>query len=142
MTFHQSFDKTNFVVVQNQNLGRDRLKIQYKFITSSDAPDTRCSCRAARFKSVTYERTDTPSYGDAINLRKKNIANLANLHLEKVMLGQFVDSDDVVVREVGRDEIPRRFKVQHFADFVMRHVEIEQVGHVGKGRQIGDFVVG
>ena len=57
-------------------------------------------------------------------------------------MGQVVDFDDVVVREVGLDEVARRLEVEHLGHVVMRNVEIEQKGHVGEGRQVGDVVVG
>ena len=56
---------------------------------------------------------------------------------------QVVDFDDVIMAKIGRNEIPRRrIKIQHFGDVVARNIQLQQIRHVGKGRQVGDVVVG
>ena len=57
-------------------------------------------------------------------------------------MGQVVDFDDVVVREVGLDEVARGLEVEHLGHVVVRNVEIEEKRHVREGGQVGDVVIG
>ena len=59
-----------------------------------------------------------------------------------MMFAKIVDPNDVIVGEVGGDEIARRFEVEDFGQIVTGDVEVQQKGHVGERRQVGDVVVG